>query len=259
MREAGGWLLTEEKKRKNLGLADRYAHRGFHDEEAPENSMAAFRKAVERGFPTEIDVHLIADGTLVVFHDDYLERMTGEGGAVYEQTLPELKRLRLSGTDETIPTFDEVLDLFEKSGLPLLIELKVDKGNYKALSKAVIQRLARYKGKYVIQSFDPRVLMVFKKLRPDVARGQLSKNFFVKRKGISIAGAVALSNMRLNALARPDFISYKYKDRNNRVLRKEVDRKGKPEAAWVIKTKNAYNKAVDAGCIPIFEGFDPDD
>ena len=220
--------------------------------------MAAFRKAVEREFPTEIDVHLIADGTLVIFHDDYLKRMTGAEGAIYGRTLPELRRLRLAGTDETIPTFDEVLDLFEDAGLPLLIELKVDKGNYRELSEAVIRRLDSYKGEYAIQSFDPRVLMVFRRLRPEVARGQLAKNYFVNRKGISIAAADALSNMRFNAWAKPDFISYKYKDRNNKALRREVDRKGKTEAAWVIRTEAAYRKAISEGCIPIFEGFDPD-
>ena len=251
--------MTSEEKRTKLGLADRYAHRGFHDETAPENSLAAFRKAVQMGFHTELDVHMIADATLVVFHDDDLERMTGVSGRIADYDLVALRSLRLAGTEEYIPTFDEVLDSFEDSGLSLLIELKVDRGNYRALSRAVANRLQNYCGDFAVQSFDPRVLMEFRKLMPDVARGQLSKNFFAKRSGLSIAGAAVMTDMRLNALAKPDFISYKFKDRDNKALRREVDGKGKAEAAWTIRTPNAYRMAVEAGCIPIFEGFNPDE
>ena len=54
-----------------------YAHRGLHDNEsdAPENSMAAFRKAVEGGYGMELDVQLSKDGVPVIFHDFTLERM----------------------------------------------------------------------------------------------------------------------------------------------------------------------------------------
>ena len=56
----------------------RYAHRGFHDKpQVPENSLAAFRRAIERGFGAELDVHLTKDGKLVVFHDSTLQRCTG--------------------------------------------------------------------------------------------------------------------------------------------------------------------------------------
>ena len=56
-----------------------YAHRGLHDNEhgIPENSMAAFQRAVDKGYGIELDVHLTADNQLVVFHDDTLTRMCG--------------------------------------------------------------------------------------------------------------------------------------------------------------------------------------
>ena len=69
-----------------------YAHRGLFDNksEAPENSLAAFRKAVEAGYGIELDVQLSKDKKLVVFHDATLKRMCGEKGNVWDYTLDEL-------------------------------------------------------------------------------------------------------------------------------------------------------------------------
>lgn len=250
------------KKNRTIktGLAERYAHRGYHDKPAiPENSIPAFKRAIEYGLPTEIDVHLIADGSLVVFHDDDLERVTGVKGAIEDYDLKKLKELRLEGTDEQIPTFDEVLALYEDTGLPLLIELKVVRRNYKELAKAVCYRLGRYKGPFALQSFDPRALVQVRKLRPDFMRGQLSKNFFKSTEGLPFYQVALLTNLAMNLFARPDFISYKFKDRSNKVLRRNVDRKGLSEASWTIRSKAAYDAAVRAGCIPIFEKIEPED
>ena len=88
----------------------RYAHRGFHDKPViPENSLPAFRRAIEHGFGAELAVPLLKDGTLAVFHDSDLRRCANVDGQIEDLTLEELKQLRLEGTDEQIPTFDEVL------------------------------------------------------------------------------------------------------------------------------------------------------
>ncbi|MBR5007120.1 MAG: glycerophosphodiester phosphodiesterase, partial [Clostridia bacterium] len=78
------------------------AHRGLHDslEGAPENSLAAFRRAAEAGLAIENDIHLTKDGRVVVFHDDTLDRMCGVAGKPEEKTLSELKELTLAGTGE---------------------------------------------------------------------------------------------------------------------------------------------------------------
>ncbi len=250
----------DKKTRERLGLADRYAHRGYHDKpQIPENSMAAFRRSVEFGLPTEIDVHLIADGSLVVFHDEELERETGVKGIIEDYDISNLRKLRLEETDEMIPTFDEVLDLFEDTGLPLLIELKVNRGNYKALSRAVAERLDSYKGPFAVQSFDPRVLMEFRRIRPQFVRGQLAKNFYRSPEGLPFYQVAALTNLMFNMLVKPDFISYKFLDRDNRALRRSIDRKGMTEASWTIRSAKAYRAAEKAGCIPIFERIEPDE
>ena len=241
-------------------LADMYAHRGYHDKpEIPENSMAAFRRAIEYGLPTEIDVHRIADGSLVIFHDDDLERETGVKGVIEDYDITNLRRLRLEGTDEMIPTFDEVLELYEDTGLPLLIELKVNRGNHNALTRAVAERLDSYSGPFALQSFDPRVLLALKKIRPQFTRGQLAQDFHKKKEGLALYQAVFLTNMWLDILTKPDFIAYKYRDRKNKALRRSVDKKGQTEASWTIRTPKALKAALKAGCIPIFEKIEPED
>ena len=245
---------------KKHDLADKYAHRGYHDKpRIPENSMSAFRRAIEYGLPSEIDVHLIADGSLVIFHDEELERETGVSGIIEDYDLVNLRKLRLEGTDEVIPTFDEVLDLYEDTGLPLLIELKVNRGNYAPLTRAVAERLDSYGGPFAVQSFDPRVLLEFRKIRPEFTRGQLAQNFYKKTEGLPFYQVAVLTNLGMNRLTKPDFISYKFNDRDNRALRRRVDKKGMTEASWTIRSAKALKAAVKAGCIPIFEMISPED
>lgn len=241
-------------------LAAHYAHRGYHDKpKIPENSIAAFRRAIEYGLPSEFDVHLIADGSLVIFHDDDLERQTGVRGSIEAYDITNLRKLRLEGTDEVIPTLDEVLDLYEDTGLPLLIELKCVKGNHKALAEAVAERLDRYKGEYVIESFDPRVLIEYRKLRPEVIRGQLSQNFFRSREGLPFYQVLMLTNLMLNIFTKPDFIAYKFADRNNWVLRSLIGRKGYKEVSWTIQNAGEFRTALRDGSIPVFEQITPEE
>ena len=82
------------------------AHRGLHGTDngiVPENSLAAFRRAAEKGYPIETDIHLTKDGRVAVFHDDDLKRMCGDARKPEELTLAELKELRLAGTEESAP------------------------------------------------------------------------------------------------------------------------------------------------------------
>ena len=122
------------------------AHRGLHDAEKPENSMSAFRAAIEHGFTIEIDVHLSSDGHLVVFHDDNLKRVCGVDKKVAKCTLAELKTMKLKGTEETIPTFDEFLALVDGK-VGILCEIKGLNPYDNSISAAVCERLKTYKGK----------------------------------------------------------------------------------------------------------------
>ncbi|MCQ2402077.1 MAG: glycerophosphodiester phosphodiesterase [Lachnospiraceae bacterium] len=233
-----------------------YAHRGFHDKpQIPENSIPAFKRAIERGWGAELDVHLLKDGSLLVFHDSDVKRCTGSEGILEDMTLPEAMELRLEGTDERIPLFDEVLELFENSG-PLIIELKTYKGNHRELSEAVVKRLSTYKGLFCIESFDPRAIKDVRELDPEIVRGQLACDFADET---DVAGwqRPLLTNLILNVIGKPDFNAYRFEDRKNRALRK-LTGKGVKEVAWTIRNKEDFDTCIRNGIIPIFEKFDPE-
>ena len=107
-----------------------YAHRGLHGNGLPENSMAAFRAALEGGYGIELDIHLLKDGNLAVIHDSKLIRTTGCDGRIEDLTTDDLSNYRLEGTEETIPTFRQVVELFAGTWIRLFISepATVEKG-----------------------------------------------------------------------------------------------------------------------------------
>ena len=188
-----------------------YAHRGLHGNGIPENSLGAFRAAVEGGFGIELDVQLSADGEVMVFHDESLLRVTGVDASLYSKTREELSSLCLAGTEEKIPTLREVLAVVDGK-VPLLVEIKSDHAVLDVCAKAA-EILDGYKGAYMVESFHPLAVNWFRKNRPAVVRGQLSANLFWH--GKRIFPMFVVENMLLNFLARPDFIAYDYHYKNS--------------------------------------------
>lgn len=245
---------------KEVKYAENFAHRGYHNPPLiPENSMAAFRRAIENGVGAEFDVHLIADGSLVIFHDDELERMTGVKGQIENYDITNLSRLRLSGTDEHIPTFDEVLDLFEDTGLQLCVEIKPAGGNWRPLTEAVCKRLDSYKGDFIVESFDPRAMMMVRKLRPEWTRGQLVQDFYKTPDGVPPYQAVLLTNLAFNRRVQPDFVAYRFQDKMWPAWKRWTGKKDVKPVVWTIKSTEEYRAAVKQGCIPIFEKITPEE
>jgi hypothetical protein len=234
-----------------------YAHRGLHGDGIPENSMAAFKLALWKGYGIELDVHLLADGGLAVIHDSLLKRTTGAEGRIEDLTVADLEKYHLEGTFQTIPTFREVLELFDGKA-PMIIELKAENGNHDALAEAVCKELEGYEGLYCIESFDPRCLRWLKENRPDIVRGQLACDF-VKGKPANMPWylQILLTNMMMNFLTRPDFIAYEFSARKGvaPVLCKYLW-KLQP-VSWTLRKKADFDTAVAEEWIPIFEGFEP--
>ena len=133
------YLFAIRCRKGHPGLKDlqgwSYAHRGLHGNGIPENSMAAFRAALEHGYGIELDIHLLKDGNLAVIHDSLLNRTTGAAGRIEDLTTEELKNYHLEGTEETIPEFMDVLTLYNGKA-PLIVELKPTDGNHAALAEA---------------------------------------------------------------------------------------------------------------------------
>lgn len=231
-----------------------YAHRGLHDKEKPENSMAAFRAALDHGYGVELDIHLLKDGGLAVIHDSSLQRTVGMEGRVEDLQTGDLAACKLQGTEETIPQFQQVLDLFAGK-TPLIVELKCENGNHAALCQAACKVLDAYDGPYCMESFDPRAVAWLRKNRPDICRGQLSENWTGKKMAVPGFLKWALTYHISNVYTRPDFIAYKYADR--KAFGTDICRKllGVQGVSWTLKTKEEFDIAVSDGWIPIFEDF----
>lgn len=237
----------------------RYAHRGLHDLAAgvPENTMPAFRRAVEHGFGAELDVHLTRDGRLVVIHDSDLRRLCGADRRADTLTAAAFAELPILGTAEHAPMLEDVLPLFE-GRTPLIIEIKTDGGNAAPLTGAVCAMLDRFQVTYCIESFDPRVLIWLRQHRPEICRGQLSCDFDHDPDcGLSVPVRYALTRLQGNVLTRPDFIAYKYADRNEPALRRCL-LSGVQEVSWTLRREADLLAAEREGSIGIFEHFIPD-
>ena len=237
----------------------RFAHRGFHNKpDIPENSLPAFRRAVQCGFGAELDVHLMRDGHLAVIHDASLKRTAGADVLVEDLTAEELRQYKLEGTEHHIPLLEEVLPVVAGKA-PLIVELKAERGNADALAAAACKLLDKYKVDYCVESFDPRCLMWLWQNRPDVVRGQLSENFTRHGDGKDLPGAVrwVLSNLLLNCRTRPDFIAYRFEDRSALSVKLCRGLYGAQEFSWTIRSREDMAAAEEAGALPIFECFDP--
>ena len=255
------WLLSLRGKRKKSGFFGlekwHYAHRGLHGDGVPENSLQAFRLAVQNGYGAELDVHLSRDGRLVVMHDESLKRTAGVGRNIADCTAAELEQMRLEGTAQKIPYLEEVLPIFAGKA-PLVIELKPAGGNHAALSKAVCAMLDGYPTlRFCIESFDPRVLLWLKKHRPDIVRGQLSCNFLRDRSGLHLPLALLLTELTMNFLTVPHFVAYKFADRGRLSLRVCKRLWGVQEFSWTITDELDAKTAMQDGSILIFEHCRP--
>ena len=117
--------------------------------------------------------------------------------------------------------------------------------------------LEGYEGVYCLESFDPRCIAWLKKNRPELIRGQLSKNYFGDTNGLKPSTCFMLTHSLSHFITMPDFTAYKFADRKN--LSTWICRKlyGVQGVSWTLQTKEEYDIALKEGWIPIFENFTP--
>ena len=235
-----------------------YAHRGLHDNitEAPENSLRAFKLAVEHGYGIELDVQLTKDLVPVVLHDYNLKRACHTDFKISEHNYKELEKFKLFKSQEKIPTFQEVLETVQGK-VPLIIELKIP---WKAdvLCSLVSKALQNYQGIYCIESFNPYGLIWYKKHFPKVLRGQLSTDFIREKIKGNIIQYVLLKHLLLNFITKPDFIAYHHVYKTGlsfTICRKLYHVK---TVAWTIQTQNQYEDSKKYYELFIFDSFIPE-
>ena len=144
------------------------AHRG-DSAHAPENTLAAFRSAIDAGADwLEMDVQMSDDGHLVVIHDTTVDRTTNGSGRVADFTLAQLQALD-AGNGEQIPSFAQLLELASAANIAILPEAKSPE-LYPGVEMEIVGALnaAGYAGQAVVQSFDAASLARLHELAPDL-------------------------------------------------------------------------------------------
>ncbi len=219
------------------------AHRGLHDGHVPENSLAAFGAAAQHGYPIELDVHLLADQSVVVSHDETLDRMTDRRGELRLHTRRTLAGVRLCGSRLPMPFLDEVLEAVDGT-VPLLVELK-SPDPVGRLEAAVWDLLRDYQGPFAVQSFNPRSVAWFRDHAPAVTRGQLGTDRPHGRHGPGLdrSGSPSFVAYELGYLPQPQ------------VTRARAE--GLPLLAWTVKTEGERRRAERVADNYLFEGIVP--
>lgn len=227
------------------------AHRGYHNNKKgiPENSVLAFKKAIDNNYLIELDVRLTKDKKLVVFHDGNLKRVCGVNKRVKDLTYRELLKYNLFDTTLKVPLFSDVIKLVN-GRVPILIETKYH-NRFGVLEKILINELSNYKGLYAIQSFYPMSLLWLKRNTKDIPIGLLSSNF---KNDLNRLKSIIGKTLILDLFFKTDFISYDVKGLPNNYLSYKRDKK--KIVIWTIKNKKDYDLARQYTDSLICENFD---
>lgn len=229
-----------------------FAHRGLHGAGVIENSRAAFAAAVSGGFGIELDVQGSREGEAFVFHDRDLDRLAEADGPFAARRGVELEKIRLKGSEETIPRLAEVLDLVAGRA-PILIEIKTGKGPVGVLCLAVRRALEGYMGPVAVMSFNPDVGRWFEAHAARIVRGVV----------ITEQGGTALPDKGRQAIARrlglwrakPDFLAYDIRDFPSRFAAAQR-RRGLPVLTWTVRSDDDRATAAEHADEIIFERVD---
>ncbi len=241
------FLIFPADGRKAKAFDGKYiAHRGLHGGQTVENTLEAFKKAVEKGYGVELDIQLSSDKIPVVTHDYDLKRVFGIEKKVKDLRCEELNHIG-------VPTLSEVLAVLDGK-VPLVAEIKGEDFNTEVCEKAA-ELLDCYNGLYCVESFNPIHVRWFKKNRKNVVRGQLSTAFGKKRGEKFNFLHMMLRHLLMNFLSRPHFIAYEYKycglsARLCKLL-------GAHMVCWTPKSKEDELKASKYYSTFIFEDYEP--
>lgn len=221
------------------------AHRGVHNNKnIPENSLLAFKEAINKNYAIEFDIEITKDDKLIIHHDDNLSRMTGVFKNVEDMTLDEIRNLKLLGTSEKIPTFKELLDLV--SGKVFLdIEIKSTK-KVKKVVELVLKELEDYNGSFQLKSFSPLIVKELKKRTNKYKVGLL-----VMKKSASKLLNFLVKIKLIYHVTQYDFLAVSKQIINNKFYNKYKDKY--PIYVWVFEgikdTKEYLKMYPDIICI----------
>jgi glycerophosphoryl diester phosphodiesterase len=231
-----------------------FAHRGLHDEKTPENSMESFKKAIDKGYGIEIDVRLLKDGKIAVFHDASLKRMCGQDKAIGKLTSKDLeKEIYKLPNGEKIPLLCEFLE-FVNERCAILLEIKSLSISKFRLEKAVYEQIKGKENYILIQAFNPYTIMWLRKNAPEFTRGQLAN----KSRGLLKIAYGLARPYRMLKLGKPHFLAYNIKWMPSVRIANAVKDYNMKYLCWTVKTEAQLQVAKDCNVDQvIFERVDP--
>jgi len=219
-----------------------FAHRGY-TKDAPENSIAAFKAAATLGVDgIEFDVRVCASGEVVVFHDQYVKRMTGMPGQVKMLNLNDLRDLRLVQNGhpitENIPTLTEAVEAIDKNSI-INIEIKSNGlPNRHRIEEKVVDILTQYDlfDRTIISSFHPLIMRRFGKLNPQIIKGFLfDKTFNVSQTQVIFTKIAKARAIHIKgSLLKSDLV-------------KKIKARGYACVAWTINERARMNELLNLG------------
>lgn len=184
-----------------------FAHRGFSGY-YPENTMLAFKKSIEIGVDgIELDVQLTKDNTVVIIHDETIDRTTNGDGLVKSYTYDELKKFDASFNFNNfgfnrIPTLEEYFLLVKDLDIITNIELKTSVYQYLGIEDSVLELIKKYKleDKVIISSFNHFSILRMKKLAPQIKCGFLSEDWIIDAGKYTFSHQIECYHPRFNNL-----------------------------------------------------------
>ena len=224
------------------------AHRGLHKNKMiPENSMLAFKAAIEKNYAIEFDINITKDNQIVVFHDDDLNRLCNKKENIEDESYDFLKDLNLYESNEKIPLLKELLN--EVAGkIPLIIEIKKHK-NIGLLENILLEMLKEYKGEYFICSFEKDILLWLEKNKPKEIRGLIFGSLPIKFKKYE-----KIAFLYKYFKSKADFISLEDKLIDSSIY--DFCKKKKLDIlVWTIKDKKSFQNIDKKVSAVIFENF----
>jgi glycerophosphoryl diester phosphodiesterase len=233
------------------------AHRGLWTGSKPENTLAAFEAAAFGDYGMELDVQLSADGEVVVFHDDRLDRLTDASGRVAERTASDLTVLKVGGSDQVIPRLGDVLATVAGRAM-ILVELKVLAGDEGRLEPKVAEILTAYAGPVAVIGFNPHVLAWFAEHAPNRLRGLNSMAYTDAANWTIPAGQRrGLTELEHIGLAKPHFLSLGL-DMLPSPRADALRAGGMPVIAWTVRSQQQASRVARHCDNIIFEGYWPE-
>lgn len=225
------------------------AHRALLDSSCTENTLSSIQKCISKNIAFEIDLHILKDNKIIVFHDDNLLRMTGLKKYVRNCSYDEIKLLTLKNSFEHIPTLDEVLNITRGKVL-INIELKFDNKRF-LLEDEVIKKLDGYNGEVIISSFDYKTINYINKktkyktalIIPDTTNKEI--NFLEK---------IVLHLLDFTKFCKPNYYACSLKQSTEKRIIK-LRKKGNKIILWTIKNLFEYDQYKQNGDVYLVENI----